>query len=47
MNTFRYFYLSGTDSILRAKQQKNGLHCVKTTQGERQLWHPNSGVQTI
>ncbi|CAG0905837.1 unnamed protein product, partial [Cyprideis torosa] len=28
----RYFYLSGTDKIVRAKQAKSGLHCTKTTQ---------------
>lgn len=29
----RYIYLSGTDRVVRAKQGKVGVHCMKTTQG--------------
>lgn len=29
----RYIYLSGSDRIIRAKLGRNGVHCMKTTQG--------------
>lgn len=29
----RYIYLSGTDRVVRAKQGKVGVHCMKTNQG--------------
>jgi len=29
----RYIYLSGTDRIVRGKLGRNGIHCMKTTQG--------------
>lgn len=29
----RYIYLSGTDRIIRAKLGRNGVHCMKTAQG--------------
>merc|ERR550517_2303750 len=28
----KYFYLSGDDEVLRGKQGKGGVHCVKTGQ---------------
>lgn len=30
----RYIYLSGSDRIIRAKLGRNGVHCMKTTQGK-------------
>jgi len=30
----RYFYLSGTDKVIRAKLGKVGVHCMKTHQGK-------------
>lgn len=29
----RYIYLSGSDRIIRAKLGRNGVHCMKTQQG--------------
>ena len=29
----RYIYLSGTDRVIRAKLGRNGVHCMKTQQG--------------
>jgi hypothetical protein len=31
----KYMYLSSNDKIIRAKKGTSGLHCIKTTQGER------------
>merc|ERR1719420_878966 len=28
----KYFYLSGDDEVIRGKQGKGGVHCVKTNQ---------------
>lgn len=30
----RYIYLSGSDRVVRAKLGRNGVHCMKTQQGE-------------
>lgn len=43
----RYFYLSGTDRVIRAKLGKVGVHCVKTTQGNRKRSLTATGGQKL